>query len=198
MAWQALAEVARIAANRWQLRNQRSWEKRFSGEAHQREVQDLIHAGLNPILSATGGAGASSNTSSAPPIAGNLGQTALNLATAKNVKEQARYTGAKADQEEVKAYAYKHGKELLPDDPFGAFEQYVIPFAKSMGGTLKNIMGTGGSTAKEMSRLALPKGPYPWKKKGGKRTGPHSWKPEYIPQNRRKAGRYLDEWRNKK
>jgi len=94
-------------ANAGMTREQMDWEQRMSESAHQREVNDLIKAGLNPILSA-GGPGAS--TPGAPGFVGAKSETegiATSARDAWRLKNEARILKAQADKAEAEAKAAK-------------------------------------------------------------------------------------------
>jgi hypothetical protein len=62
----------------------RSWQEFMSSSAHQREIEDLKKAGLNPVLSAFGGNGASTTsgaTASAQMPSGAMGSTDMSGAS---------------------------------------------------------------------------------------------------------------------
>lgn len=147
------SEANRASAE--QARSQMSFQERMSNTAHQREVQDLIAAGLNPMLSAKLG-GASSPAGAMAPVQNVLGQATASAAQNYQLETQARLIRAQ-EKATLEQADYTNTQKIVELSKMAGYKQYGPQVEALIKQSLANAEHSAAAAAQQSALADLTK-----------------------------------------
>lgn len=140
--------------NSAEAQKNRDWQEYLSNTAHQREVADMLAAGINPVLSVTGGSGAAvgsgATASSSIPSSAHMGQVDMS----QNGSIVSMITGLASAAAAVEASANSAGGMIQAANLNKQASQYTADkhlegiIEQNKNNTLRTIIETIGGVAK--------------------------------------------------